>query len=647
MAALNCRPYRLVPNYGVVFQQNPLGFRRVATDLAVSPGESIDLGTIDITSDVRPEPVRTKAAAGRGAGASSGSSTDGAASAAPATDEATDDQVTIPGRVLDAAGNPVEGAIVRVVRWFGGGPEVDHRPLAETTSDREGRFAITYHKSQFKADVDRPERWKRVAVAASKPGQGSDAVLRGKKGVPDGEQAELRLPGDDLAITGRLLDLEGRPLAGVTVACDRLRIPTGEDLSAWIAAVKHGDSSLEDQKHFRGTFWPEVAGLTPQQTDADGRFRLAGIGRERALDLVLEGPRVARTQVTVVTRPMAPLAQTKQTVWTAPEGYLLVSNSQEKTPVLGADFEIAVPPTRSHRRCGPRCENRRRPRGCQHAQLAVLRRSFPGQTEIRAVSDAEGRFRLVGMPKGPGNRIVAIPNDEQPYLMRVLDVPDEPGLEPAKVEVELHRGVWITGRVTNQRTGEPVPLAELYYLPLRSNEHARALPEFLAGESARIEEVFYYDERYHTAADGTYRLVGLPGPGDCRSVGMDGVLLLAGPGCERHPSRQRTSKGEFATFQNPRRPGKKWPTAMKEIDPAGRNRIGRTQLCPRPGQANRSQHGRSGRSADFGRETSQQRSATLHRPNLPRHGPRPGRRADDPIAAPPAVAGHGDSRSRR
>ena len=80
---------------------------------------------------------------------------------------------------------------------------------------------------------------------------------------------------------------------------------------------------------------------------------------------------------------------------------------------------------------------------------------------------------------------MAIPGDEQPYLMRAFEVPDESGFGPAQVEVELHRGIWITGRVTDQVTGEPVPKVELFYLPFRSNEYALALPEFPPGNAGR------------------------------------------------------------------------------------------------------------------------------------------------------------------
>ena len=97
---------------------------------------------------------------------------------------------------------------------------------------------------------------------------------------------------------------------------------------------------------------------------------------------------------------------------------------------------------------------------------------------LKTTTDKDGRFRLIGMPKGSENRLLIVPNNEQPYFMREIDVPDPVGLGPVALEVELHRGIWITGRVTDKATGEGVPAVRLHYLPYRNNEFAQKLPEF-------------------------------------------------------------------------------------------------------------------------------------------------------------------------
>jgi hypothetical protein len=49
----------------------------------------------------------------------------------------------------------------------------------------------------------------------------------------------LRLVKDDVVIRGRILDLQGRPVAGAKVRIgDTLYVPKKGDLTAWIAALK-------------------------------------------------------------------------------------------------------------------------------------------------------------------------------------------------------------------------------------------------------------------------------------------------------------------------------------------------------------------------------------------------------------------------
>ena len=75
------------------------------------------------------------------------------------------------------------------------------------------------------------------------------------------------------------------------------------------------------------------------------------------------------------------------------------------------------------------------------------------------------------------------------------------------VTIELHRGIWIHGRVMNQITQEPVVGARMYYLPWQSNPFVRKVPEFQDDSNADGDQT-----RYQTDQNGNYRLVGLPVP---------------------------------------------------------------------------------------------------------------------------------------
>jgi hypothetical protein len=134
-------------------------------------------------------------------------------------------------------------------------------------------------------------------------------------------------------------------------------------------------------------------------------------------------------------------------------------------------------------------------------------RGFDPRGTIQTVTDAQGRYELHGFPKGSGNQVIAVPTDEQPYFMREILVADEPGLAPVTADLSLHKGVWVTGKVTDKATGEPIP-ADLVYTTYVENAHTRALPEFRRDNPASLDG---YPGRYATRPDGGYRLVAAPG----------------------------------------------------------------------------------------------------------------------------------------
>src|SRR5262249_39572166 len=94
---------------------------------------------------------------------------------------------------------------------------------------------------------------------------------------------------------------------------------------------------------------------------------------------------------------------------------------------------------------------------------------------VRSTTDAQGRFRLASMPKRAGNFIAAGPGRDQPYVPTNREVPDSPGLDPVTVDIELKRGVWIEGKLTDKTTGKPLR-GSVEYFSLFGNPHLRDYP---------------------------------------------------------------------------------------------------------------------------------------------------------------------------
>ena len=341
----------------------------------------------------------------------------------------------------------------------------------------------------------------------------------------------------DFPIRGRVLDLEGRPVSGVSVVPANVNESQTGSLDSWLDAVKAGHPSA---LAFELGKLRWIAALDEQSsqtatTDSDGRFTLKGFGAERFVNLMLRGESTAFTMVTVTTRPMPPLTR--------------VLLGQRKDQVFGRVFTCLVNPSR--------------------VIVGTVSDAATGELlkgvgvagdrwgRMWTETNAQGRYRLVGVPKRSGNQIMAFPNDDQPYFLRRRRIPDTPGIDPITVDFQLHRGLWITGRVIDKVTRQTV-MARLHYLPFLNNRSLGKFPEFEGGLS--VSEM-----RYTTRPDGTFRLVGLPGRA---VVGASSLSpnYRTGQGAEQINGVDEN--GHFPTFSNPAPAGLKWPTAIKEINPA-------------------------------------------------------------------------------
>ena len=97
----------------------------------------------------------------------------------------------------------------------------------------------------------------------------------------------MRLVPDGVPIRGRILDLQGRPVAGVTVYAREIRVPnSGFDIDAWLAsgALYPGGTSSQ----YRGPTWLGRDGTWT--TDNNGRFEVRGVGRDQIVGLEFRCP---------------------------------------------------------------------------------------------------------------------------------------------------------------------------------------------------------------------------------------------------------------------------------------------------------------------------------------------------------------------
>jgi RNA polymerase sigma factor (sigma-70 family) len=428
--------------------------------------------------------AREGTAAAEGTPAASSSPPAARKTAAPrATPGAVEqDGITLRGRVLDPDGRPLAGASLYLL-----GGEGDSAARVRATSEADGRFHL---------------RSPRDGGPLFATADGYGPAWYRDFGKPTG--ITLQLVRDDVPVVGRILDLQGKPVAGVKIKVNALKAsPTGR-LDAWLAATRIRNDGLPvEYEYLPMLSSPALVRLYPGTvTDRDGRFRLQGVGRERVVALIVEGPAIETAEINAATRRGMPrvilpwygeFPGTTESRYHAAEFAYVAAPSR---PVVGVVRDLAT--------------------GRPVAGAVVRAQSTVGNPlyRVQTKTGADGRYRLTGLPKGREGQsvgVVAQPPPDQPYLA-VKKAAAGPGLEPVHLDFDLKRGVWVEGRVTDKATGRGVESLMLYYV----FRHALA-----KGEDQSLFIPAQGGDDYRTDKQGRFRFVAYPGRGllGARAVG--------------------------------------------------------------------------------------------------------------------------------
>jgi RNA polymerase sigma factor (sigma-70 family) len=401
-------------------------------------------------------------------------------------EEKSEERIGYTGRVIGPNGQPVSSAKLYVPRASGYRRQPSPSPQLATTG-ADGRFRFTVPKAQV------GQQTTVLAAAAANYGVGwVNIPADGKR-----ENVTIQLVADDVPITGQIVDLEAKPVPGATITVMQIKAAPGEDFGPWLEAAQ-SKKGLRFQLENR--YLPQYVPL-PATTDVEGRFRLTGIGRNRLVIAQLDGPTIASQDLCMLTRPGEPITVMED------KGDPEYGRASRLVTYYGARFRHVAAPTKPIVGVVRDKETKQPLAGVtvRSLSLTVGPRFRRGFDLVRSTTDAEGRYRLTGMPKRAGNLIVAIPGSDQPYVVINKEVPDTRGLDPVTVDIELQRGIWIEGKITDKGTGKPVQ-GTVEYFSLYSNPNLQDYPGFdgtiLMGElTVRANK------------DGFYRIVGLPGPG--------------------------------------------------------------------------------------------------------------------------------------
>jgi RNA polymerase sigma factor (sigma-70 family) len=314
------------------------------------------------------------------------------------------------------------------------------------------------------------------------------------------EPVELRLVKDQ-SIRGRVVNTEGKPVAGVRVTVTDINIYPNNSLDQFLAFWKnlqvprnplYGQYQLQDA----------AGALFVTRTNADGRFVVRGLGEERFVSLRLSGAGIADTELWIATRPGFDPQPFNQAV--------LDNTSKDMIDLFGPGRRLHAPEVTAvaeaekiiRGRVKEAESGKGRPNVAVHLnQMLYL--------HFEARTDAEGRYEIRGARKVKSYALEVRSDPATGYMGCQVRAEDSPGNQPVAADLAVKKGVIVTGKMIDQATGNPVS-GMVRIVALKDNPFVKEHPgiESVAWNSVRV-----------TDGDGVFRVVSIPGP----------VLLMGGP----------------------------------------------------------------------------------------------------------------------
>jgi RNA polymerase sigma factor (sigma-70 family) len=400
---------------------------------------------------------------------------------------ALEPMMNVSGQVLDPQGRPFNGARLILV---GRG----EKPENLGTSGADGRFTVKIPT----------ETEQRRFLAACAPGAGIDFAAIA--GLNPARAVELRLVKDNV-IHGKIVDTQGKPVAGVQVAVTIVGACNGNSVDRFLSAWTNRMFSYLWPEADRN-LWQEGGAIAPATTDAEGRFSLAGTGAERLVHLHTSGAGSAAADWRVVNRPGFNATPYNETA--RKQSPIMVSGSgHPPAPVLhGPEPVFVVDPGKVIRGV---------------VRDAGTGKPWPGVevhgNGISATTDAAGRYEIRGVHKEKSYWLWVRADLSAGLLGQRVTVPDTDDYAPVAADIAVTRFTQtavITGRIIDAATGKGIR-GDIHLAALAGNAFARMLPSLLQDYNAFNTS---------TAEDGSFRIVTIPGP----------VLLMGGVDHDRSPT---------------------------------------------------------------------------------------------------------------
>jgi RNA polymerase sigma factor (sigma-70 family) len=438
----------------------------------------------------------------------------GAKADAPKAAAKLGNEVTLTGRVLGPDGEPLPGVRLSLVgndahpgdlRYFG----ADGRSGADLGfSGADGRFSVAV-----------PHGRRNAYLVARAEGRGFDFLALDPARAAE---VELRLVKDQ-PIRGRILDTQGRPAAGVSVRVTHVGVYANDSLDAFLAAWKKRHPQSAGPAGVKSLWTPEGP-LFAATTDAEGRFTLRGAGAERIVRLRLSKPGIADSDHWVVNHAgFDPGPYNEASRNNIPKGY------EHAIPVRllhGPDLALVAEAEKPIRGVVTAADT-----GKGRPGVEVRLWSYgdvPVPFPFTTTTDAAGRYEIHGARKEKAYGIIINGDADAGYIGCEVQAADTAGYGPVTADLRTAKGVIVKGRLLDRPTGKVAPglvPGHASVAVLGDNPFAK---DYSGLKNAG------HDFRRVTAADGSFRVVTIPGP----------VLLMGGPAGMEARHRYQQSFGD-------------------------------------------------------------------------------------------------------
>ncbi|HEY7154357.1 MAG TPA: sigma-70 family RNA polymerase sigma factor [Gemmataceae bacterium] len=401
--------------------------------------------------------------------------------------------VEIQGRVLGPDGKPKAGAKLLLLG--------EDKIVELGVSAADGRFIVAIPK----------ERRQQFLVAQA-DGLGIDFLNLDARKL--GKTVELHLVKDHV-IRGRVVNTEGKPVAGVRVAANRLSVWADNSLDSFLVFWKNRPFYVGLQGGVEN-IWSGTGALLATTTGADGRFALHGVGAERIVSLHLSGGGIAADEVWVANRAgFDPKPYNQATLDNLPKEK---KGSYPRWMLSGPDVSVVAASEKIIRGVVAAADTRKKRPG---VLVKLTRKNGDDHTggenvalTLQAKTDAEGRYEIHGAHKAKSYLIEVRSDPASGYLGRSVWAEDTPGFRPITADIRVRKGVIVTGKMIDKTTGKPiegfVEIGGLFDNPF--------VKEY--SDDSFLTRFNWTTAVYRTDANGVFRAVTLPGP----------VLLMGGTG---------------------------------------------------------------------------------------------------------------------